>query len=104
MQSHPAVYDSCSYTSCEISRPLAQRQRVRVAGHGRQYRVEVRDGADVASWGAPQDSHCFVLGTELLDNCAHDKCVSSPLHARVKRTWHLCSTRRAILLVSATYL
>ena len=79
MQNHPAVYGSCSYTSCEISRPLAQRQSERVAGHGRQYRVEVRDGADEASWGTPRDPHCFILGMELLDNCAHDKC-ALPAH------------------------
>jgi hypothetical protein len=70
------VYESCSYTGCEISPGLAQLQSQRVAisgGHGRQYSVEVRDGAIAASWGPPICAHCFILGMEVLDNCAHDK-------------------------------
>lgn len=81
MQSSPEVYKSCTYVGCEISPRLAQQQSERVAtsgGHGGQYRVEVRDGADVAAWGTPKGAHCFILGMELLDNCAHDRCGKRP--------------------------
>jgi len=81
LQSSPEVYKSCTYVGCEISPRLAQQQSERVAtsgGHGGQYRVEVRDGADVAAWGTPKGAHCFILGMELLDNCAHDRCGKRP--------------------------
>ena len=71
------MYQSCSYTSCEISPALAEVQRRRVvdaAGHSRRFTVEVRDAAAPAGWGEPRGEHCFLLAMEVLDNCPHDRC------------------------------
>ena len=76
LQTDEDVYQACKYTSCEISPVLAKRQWERLVKtncHGRRFDVEVRDAADRGSWGAPDPEPCFVLGMELLDNCAHDK-------------------------------
>lgn len=76
------MYESCTYTSCEISPALSELQARRVAreaGHGHCFKTEVRDAADLDGWGAPDSEHCYILGMEVLDNCAHDKCGLFPL-------------------------
>lgn len=80
LQRDHETYKTCSYTSCEISPVLARQQRERVAsqgGHASQFKVENRDAADCESWGSSKLDPCFILGMEVLDNCAHDKYVLS---------------------------
>ena len=43
------------------------------SSHVDRFSVEVRDAADESSWGPPDPGLCFILGTEVLDNCPHDK-------------------------------
>lgn len=76
LQADEHTYESCQYISCEISPVLAQHQRERVAnraGHESCYRVELRDAAERESWEKSNLEPCFILGMEVLDNCAHDK-------------------------------
>jgi hypothetical protein len=46
-----------------------------VAAHAARFRVEHRDAADAAGWGAPSGEPCFVLALEVLDNLPHDRAV-----------------------------
>ena len=76
LQEAPEMYNSCNYTSCEISPVFAEQQHQRIAenhGHEKQFSIQIRDAADRTTWGKCSVQHCFFLGMEVLDNCAHDK-------------------------------
>ena len=85
LQTDGEIYRTCSYTSCEISPVLARQQEERLVsqgGHASRFKVEVRDAAEGESWGSSNFDPCFILGMEVLDNCAHDKYALPGFHSR----------------------
>lgn len=81
LQDAPSVYKDCSYSIWEISQPLSQTQTTRLdaAGHSGRFEVSTLDATARHRHSRALAGHRFVLGMEILDNCAHDKsCPSSP--------------------------
>lgn len=76
LQAAGSTYQTCSYTSLEVSSTLGKLQETRVseqAGHGEHFNVEVGNASDPTAWGETDDSRCSVLAMEVLDNCPHDR-------------------------------
>ncbi len=75
------VYSSCRYKTIDISLNLADRQRgtVHGAGHGDDvFGAHVGDACDPRTWhrvARRDNTGCFIVGMEVLDNLPHDKIV-----------------------------
>ena len=71
----PKVYATMRYTNIEISAPLAEAQRTACARHAPAHAIVHHDAALAAAWGDSDNSPCFVLALEVLDNLPHDRVV-----------------------------
>jgi len=73
----PDVYASMQYVTVEISEALAAKQESRVGqveSHRERYAVwGGHDAAVAEAWGAVDDSPCYVVMLEVLDNLPHDR-------------------------------
>eukprot|EP00850_Spirogloea_muscicola_P004023 SM000017S02763 [mRNA] locus=s17:101256:104655:+ [translate_table: standard] len=78
-RSRPGVYESMTYTAVEISAGLADMQLLRVhrgmPSHAGRFHVRQHGAQDVLAWGPPDDTPCFVIMLEVLDNLPHDRIV-----------------------------
>ncbi|KAA1138961.1 hypothetical protein PGTUg99_031531 [Puccinia graminis f. sp. tritici] len=73
---HPNLYEKTRYTTIELSRRLADRQREKIDRSGHQGRARVINRSILGLTSSPElePSHepCWVLGMEVLDNLARD--------------------------------
>ena len=69
---YPDIYSRCQYRTVEISPALADMQRRRVDDHSGVFDVIVGDACQSCTWKS-DDSDCFVIAMEVLDNLPHDK-------------------------------
>ncbi|XP_024527707.1 uncharacterized protein LOC9635014 isoform X2 [Selaginella moellendorffii] len=69
------VYKTMHYTSVDVSEGLANKQRHRLCEeeeHGDKFSVECRNARDKSGWGEQDESPCYVVMLEVLDNMPHD--------------------------------
>eukprot|EP00850_Spirogloea_muscicola_P012604 SM000082S22846 [mRNA] locus=s82:259946:263367:- [translate_table: standard] len=78
-RSQPGIYESMTYTAFEISAGLADTQLRRVhrgmPSHAGRFHVRKHGAQDVLAWGHPDDTPCFVIMLEVLDNLPHDRII-----------------------------
>eukprot|EP00850_Spirogloea_muscicola_P009944 SM000057S18374 [mRNA] locus=s57:180693:183992:- [translate_table: standard] len=78
-RSPPGIYESMTYTAVEISAGLADLQLRRVhrgmPSHAGRFHVRQHGAQDVLAWGPSDDTPCFVIMLEVLDNLPHDRIV-----------------------------
>jgi hypothetical protein len=75
-QHHPNLYEKTRYTTIELSRRLADRQREKIDRSGHRARARVINRSILGLTSSPElepcHEPCWVLGMEVLDNLSRD--------------------------------